>query len=799
MTAATIAPVDRLAAVRARFAESLDVTCVEPTLGAIVLRPAQLEAARRVRSLLRRAGGCLLADDVGTGKTYVALAIAREWQRPLIVLPASLRSTWESAMRRAAVTCATVTHESLSRGTRPAEAFDGVVVDESHRFRPTSRRHAALARLSWRGPLLLLSATPLQNRARELAAQLALFLGEMAYGLEPAVLTRWIVRATVDPSDTLPIVAPPRWLQPDVDDGDVLEALLALPPPPRAADAGDGGALLLLSLVRAWASSRAALRATIRRRRRTLTALEQCHAEGRLPSRRELASWQGEDAVQLGFPTLLASASDDRLTADRLARALDAERVALERLVTTIARGADPDEARVEALRDIRARHRDAAVLAFSESASTVRAYFAAMRADVGVGMLTASEARIASGRLARDALLARFAPRAQGAAEPHARERVTLLLATDLLSEGVNLQDAAAVVHLDLPWNPARLAQRLGRVRRPGGPREVASYLMAPPARAALLLRAETRLRDKLAQAERTIGRGLDVLPRLTAGGHRDIGASAHEADEGARPTLAVAELRSDIDRALARWRRATRGDGRVRDGERDELEGRQPVIAAISSQARGWLAVLNDGRLVAAIEECGHVTDEVSVVARVLRLVDVEHVQPVAVDTDASTSARRDLARWIAADWTRHVCALDVSASPLRRRLLRHLETTVREAPRHRRPQVLRIARILRDAIERPLPLGIERLITTLIDDGPSAAHAGPPDDVSGSVVTAHSIDWLTRAVALLSSRYAQRDSAPSTQLPSSVAIILLQRAREQCESGSALPGTRAERKGE
>ena len=40
------------------------------------------------------------------------------------------------------------------------------------------------------------------------------------------------------------------------------------------------------------------------------------------------------------------------------------------------------------------------------------------------------------------------------------------VLIATDLLSEGLNLQDAARVVHYDLPWSPARLAQRVGRMR---------------------------------------------------------------------------------------------------------------------------------------------------------------------------------------------------------------------------------------------------------------------------------------------------------------------------------------------
>src|SRR5439155_12269612 len=128
-----------------------------------------------------------------------------------------------------------------------------------------------------------------------------------------------------------------------------------------------------------------------------------------------------------------------------------AERDALDAVVRALKCGGDPDAARVRALRELCARHRGVAVLAFSESANTVRAYFASMRSDAGVGMLTASEARIASGRLSRDGLLARFAPVAQGAPTPHPRERVTLLLATDLLSEGINLQDAAVVVHLDL------------------------------------------------------------------------------------------------------------------------------------------------------------------------------------------------------------------------------------------------------------------------------------------------------------------------------------------------------------
>ena len=48
--------------------------------------------------------------------------------------------------------------------------------------------------------------------------------------------------------------------------------------------------------------------------------------------------------------------------------------------------------------------------------------------------------------------------------------DRTRVLVATDCLSEGINLQDRfTAVLHYDLPWNPTRLEQREGRVDRFG------------------------------------------------------------------------------------------------------------------------------------------------------------------------------------------------------------------------------------------------------------------------------------------------------------------------------------------
>src|SRR6185369_11474106 len=45
--------------------------------------------------------------------------------------------------------------------------------------------------------------------------------------------------------------------------------------------------------------------------------------------------------------------------------------------------------------------------------------------------------------------------------------EEIRVLVSTDVLSEGLNLQDATRMINYDLHWNPVRLMQRIGRVDR--------------------------------------------------------------------------------------------------------------------------------------------------------------------------------------------------------------------------------------------------------------------------------------------------------------------------------------------
>jgi len=333
-----------------------------------------------------------------------------------------------------------------------------------------------------------------------------------------------------------------------------------------------GGALLTWSLLRQWASSRAALAGALRRRIARGIALESALCDGRYPDRRELRAWSSvEDTIQLAFPQLVSAptaAPDDLLA--RVRAHVDAVRSLLGR----VRADAGVDASRAQAIRDVRARHPGEKVLVFSQFTDTVHALFTELRLGRAVAALSARGGRIASGRLSRQETLERFAPCAMGSPPPNETERIDLLLTTDLASEGLNLHDASVIVHLDLPWTPARLEQRVARSGRLGALHaRTHSYAFAPPADAERMLTVERRLRQKLRTMEEVIGSNGAVLP-----------APAASDSTGDAPRASSARLGEEIDRVMRTWREDAERDGfaHAGSGPGDSAEGEAPVTVA-------------------------------------------------------------------------------------------------------------------------------------------------------------------------------------------------------------------------
>jgi superfamily II DNA or RNA helicase len=493
----------------------LDTPAIAMAQGEVCLASHQVDAASRVLALLDEWGGAVLADATGLGKTFVAIAVARLHAPSLIVAPAGLRGMWRESLGRAGVVARVESYEALSRGcTVGAPRPTLVVLDEAHHARnPKARRYAALADLTWGAHVLLLTATPVHNRGTDLRALIALFLGSRANAMPDDEVQRVIVRRTpeqvTDSSNAaLPSVAKPRWV--DVPgDPDTLRAIAALPPGVPAADGAAAHALLLLGLIRAWSSSEAALRATLRRRLQRAAALDAILESGRLPDRRELAASPIVDgAIQLGFPELFAGGTERMIDVTLLRTALDAHVGGVRSILRSLDRNQSAtDHARSAALRAIRDRSRPVPIVAFTQFVDTAIATYQRCARDGGVVLVTGRGARVSSGHVTVDEVVRGFDVDHDGLA-PTTAMPLELLVASDVLSEGISLRRAGVLVHLDLPWTMARLEQRVGRLRRLGSRHtRIEIYSIGPPVSARELVPVMRALQRKAQLAITVVG----------------------------------------------------------------------------------------------------------------------------------------------------------------------------------------------------------------------------------------------------------------------------------------------------
>ncbi|OLB68436.1 MAG: hypothetical protein AUG85_12935 [Gemmatimonadetes bacterium 13_1_20CM_4_66_11] len=486
------------------------------------LAPHQVPAAERLTAIIARHGGALLADEVGLGKSYVALAVALAQREPfMLVVPAVLVPQWRTLLERFAVQeIPIITHESLSISPGRPSGRPTVIVDEAHRFRnPDTNRYRALARLVVGSRVLLVTATPIHNCVADLLHLLRLFLRDHALAALGVPSLRNAARREADTS--LAQVAVARVIvarsrervRTGYDGGPVsmvfprstTAALRAAPAPDAlitalatgvsSLRAGGGAApLLRLMLLRRLGSSVAAFRAALTRHETYLDLATGAATEGRSLTPREFQRCfprAAESDIQLVlFPLLLEAASepaaplaDDRRTLARL------------RELLTHAAIADP---KADALERLLAE-RPAKTIVFTDAQPTARYLMQRLRFARRAAVF-GHAGRFASGDASRAEVLRAFAPRAQGGPQPAAALETDLLIATDLLSEGLNLQDAERVVHYDLPWSPARLAQRVGRIDRLGSVHaSISTVTFLPSPTLARALALEERLARKV------------------------------------------------------------------------------------------------------------------------------------------------------------------------------------------------------------------------------------------------------------------------------------------------------------
>jgi len=238
-----------------------------------------------------------------------------------------------------------------------------------------------------------------------------------------------------------------------------------------------------------------------------------------------LADTDSEPAAEYDVAALRAAVEADRdLLAGFQGRAAgvraedDPKLDALIEALVDILREADRDGAGDETMRrDCRK------VLVFSYFADTVdwieRRLTDALAVDRRLaayrGRLASVSGRQSRGGMNRDDVVFGFAPRSTEAPRGRREDLHDILVTTDVLAEGMNLQQARNIVNFDLPWNPMRLVQRHGRIDRIGSDHaQVYIRCFFPDNQLDELLTLEARIRRKLTQAARSIGVESEVIP---------------------------------------------------------------------------------------------------------------------------------------------------------------------------------------------------------------------------------------------------------------------------------------------
>lgn len=451
----------------------------------------QADAFRLLLATLRTHGAALCADPVGSGKTYVALAIARALgnEPPACLVPAPLVSQWQATASRLGMPVVVWSHAQLSRGRIPPGSPPLVIIDESHHFRrPGIRRYRTLAPWLLGRRVLLLSATPVVNTTADLYHQLHLGLRDdvLAFdgtqslrrafdvGRIPDALGRFIVQRMDAPTGPRT-----RLTVESVSSG----ADVVLPSVDHLLLSSNRGIETLVRsvLIRAAASSPAALLAALRRYRHLLLHAQDALRSGRALDRTRVRQFTAGAEQQLLLWELMPTAE-----AGSELRLEDLPAVeALVDAVSRLAQEPDAKSARLAVLLDDRVR-----TLVFVTARETVT-YLRRHLPDRWSAWCTGRLAGIGSTTLPRRDVLDWFRPGGP-ATLPGVAGAPRTLITTDVAAEGLDLQAAGRVVHYDLPWTDVRMAQRNGRAARRGAERPEIEIVQFTPAAA-----VEARLRQ--------------------------------------------------------------------------------------------------------------------------------------------------------------------------------------------------------------------------------------------------------------------------------------------------------------
>jgi len=483
------------------------------------LLPHQLGACAKVVEACSWGGrGAMLADEVGLGKTIEAglviseLACRGEASRVLILTPASLTTQWRDELRQTFGMAFTIADMESRKGARKnghniwdqghlissidsakqpenkalihAQPWDIVVVDEAHKLKDRKTQNFQLVNGIPTKVLLLLTATPMQNRLAELFNQVSLidprllgtrdsfrmkFYGDKRgiRAREPQELRKRLSQVMIRnlraehpelqlvkrSGQTVPFALSDEELRLYNEVTDYIRAgyLDAIQKKQSAK-----GYLMTLYQRMLTSSSKAIAGSLRRRLERIEDLLARGPREDRANQQEDLAAMVDLDYSDDAPRAIDRPYREARGLDPELAEVLKVEARELKRLVALA--DSIKKDTKAEQLRALIRSLSGDKVLVFTEFRATQRNLVALLQADGHTvtsfnGGMTREEKD--------DAVVAFTGP-------------CRVMVSTESGGEGRNLQFCHVLVNYDLPWNPMRIEQRIGRLHRIGQTRDV-------------------------------------------------------------------------------------------------------------------------------------------------------------------------------------------------------------------------------------------------------------------------------------------------------------------------------------
>jgi ERCC4-related helicase len=171
---------------------------------------------------------------------------------------------------------------------------------------------------------------------------------------------------------------------------------------------------------------------------------------------------------------------------------------------------------KVDRLTDILNGYDDDKVLVFTQYRATADYVHRALLDDPDSPLTEANSAVVKGGDENKQDVIQRFAPKASGYKQTLAEsgeDELQYVIATDTLSEGVNLQDVSVQISFDLPWNPMRIVQRVGRIDRIGSTEEKYVHNFYPDGDIEAAIKLLKRLQAKINDIALIVGKENNIL----------------------------------------------------------------------------------------------------------------------------------------------------------------------------------------------------------------------------------------------------------------------------------------------